>query len=146
MNIMMATTTANGFSNSSMSHKKSLNRDIRRRELIKITLENQAFLRRLQNKTSNYNVNRWEDEELERKRLLKNICEYDYIIDQPPLISHTITPGGERNANTTSFLPKLTGNSNSKPTEYNQVKKRGIPQGNATSMGPFYKKRGYASS
>jgi len=63
------------------NHKKSLNRDLRRRELIKITLENQAFLRRLQNKTSNYNVNRWEEEENERKRILKNICEYDYIID-----------------------------------------------------------------
>jgi len=96
---------------------------MRRKELIKITLENQAFLRRLQNKTSNYNVNRWEEAEHERKRLLKNICEYDYIIDLPQQLSHTITPGGDRNNNNnSSFLPKLTGNSNSKPTEYNQVK------------------------
>jgi hypothetical protein len=46
---MMGMTGGFGTSSSSMSnHKKSLNRDIRRRELIKITLENQAFLRRLQ--------------------------------------------------------------------------------------------------
>lgn len=26
---------------------------------------------------------RWEEEAQERKKMLKNICEYDYIIDQP---------------------------------------------------------------
>lgn len=66
---------------SQQQQKRSLNRDVRRRELIKITLENQAFLRRLQNKTSNYNVHKWEEEAVERKRILRNICEYDYIID-----------------------------------------------------------------
>ncbi len=109
---MMGMTTANGFGKSSTSmssQKKSLNRDLRRRELIKITLENQAFLRRLQQKTSNYNVGKWEEDENERKKLLKNICEYNYIIDQPQ-ISQTITPAADRNVNnTSSFLPKLTG-------------------------------------
>jgi hypothetical protein len=65
----------------SNNQKRSLNRDARRRELIKITLENQQFLRRLQQKTSNYNVVKWEEAEIERKKLLRNICEYDYIID-----------------------------------------------------------------
>jgi hypothetical protein len=63
------------------SNKRSLNRDQRRRDLIKITLENQAFLRRLQQKTSNYNVTKWEEENAQRKRILRNICEYEYIID-----------------------------------------------------------------
>ena len=64
-------------------NKKSLNREARKRELLKITMENQAFLRRLQDKQPNYNVFKWEEEENGRKRILKNICEYDYIIDQP---------------------------------------------------------------
>ena len=46
-------------------------------------MENQAFLRRLQDKQPNYNVFKWEEEENGRKRLLQNICEYNYIIDQP---------------------------------------------------------------
>lgn len=58
------------------AQKKSLNREARKRELLKITMENQAFLRRLQDKQPNYNVYRWEEEENERKKLLKNICEY----------------------------------------------------------------------
>jgi phospholipid N-methyltransferase len=66
-------------------NKKSLNREARKRELLKITMENQAFLRRLQDKQPNYNVFKWEEEENDRKRILKNICEYDYIIDQPGL-------------------------------------------------------------
>jgi hypothetical protein len=89
---------------------------------------------------------KWEEDELERKKLLKNICEYNYIINQPQL-SQTITPAADRNVNNTaSFLPKLTGNNNSKPTEYNQVgiKKRiaGFAQATATATVPFYKKRG----
>jgi hypothetical protein len=50
--------------------KKSLNREARKRELLKITMENQAILKRLQDKQPNYNVNKWEEEEMGRKRLL----------------------------------------------------------------------------
>ena len=63
--------------------KKSLNKDSRKRELLKITMENQAILRRLQDKQSSYNVGKWVEEEQERKRILKNICEYPYQIDVP---------------------------------------------------------------
>lgn len=58
--------------------KKSLNREHRKRELLKITMENQAILKRLQDKTSNYNVGKWEGEFRDRERILKNICEYPY--------------------------------------------------------------------
>lgn len=57
---------------------KSLNRASRKQELLKITLENQAILRRLQDKGSNYNVAKWEHEHSERQELLKNISEYNY--------------------------------------------------------------------
>ena len=69
--------------------KKSLNREHRKRELLRITLENQvsfdsvtvqAILRRLQDKTSNYSVARWEDEAVGRQRILTNICEYPYTL------------------------------------------------------------------
>lgn len=44
-------------------------------------MENQAILKRLQDSTSNYNVYKWEDEEVRRKNMLKNICEYNYVLD-----------------------------------------------------------------
>lgn len=59
-------------------NKKSLNKEARKRELLKITMENQAILRRLQDKQPNYNVVRWEEEAQERKKILNNICEYPY--------------------------------------------------------------------
>lgn len=59
-----------------IASKKSLNRAQRKQELLKITLENQAILRRLQDKNSNYNVARWENEHRQRQDLLKNMSEY----------------------------------------------------------------------
>lgn len=62
--------------------KKSLNRASRKQELLKITLENQAILRRLQDKSSNYNVARWENEHRQRQDLLKNMSEYPYELER----------------------------------------------------------------
>jgi hypothetical protein len=45
------------------SAKRSLNRDARKRELLKITMENQAILRRLQEQKPNYDVFKWEEED-----------------------------------------------------------------------------------
>ena len=45
--------------NSSSGPRRSLNRDARKRELMKITKENQMILKRLQDKSANYNVSRW---------------------------------------------------------------------------------------
>jgi len=59
--------------------KRSLNRDARKRELTKITKENQLILKRLQDKSANYNVSRWQREEIQRKRVLTNICEYPLL-------------------------------------------------------------------
>ena len=58
--------------------KKSLNREARKRELMKITRENQVILKRLQEKKPNYNVTRWAQEDMQRRKLLENICEYPY--------------------------------------------------------------------
>lgn len=80
--------TSTSFSNdrftlpSAISQKKSLNRAQRKQELLKITLENQAILRRLQDKGSNYNVARWEHEHRRRQDLLKNMSEYPEDMDR----------------------------------------------------------------
>jgi hypothetical protein len=42
--------------------RKSLNRDSRRRELFKITMENQFLLKRLAEKQSSYNVQKLEED------------------------------------------------------------------------------------
>jgi len=59
--------------------KKSLNKDVRKRELLKITMENQAILKRLQDRQPNYNAGKWQEEAEERKKLLKNICVYPLL-------------------------------------------------------------------
>lgn len=60
--------------------KPSLNKDQRRRELDRINFENNKLLKRLQDKKSSYNVARWEQERVEKERLLKNICTYPHIL------------------------------------------------------------------
>lgn len=58
--------------------KRSLNREYRKKELMKITQENQRILQRLQEKQPYYNVTRWAKEDQARKAILHNICEYPY--------------------------------------------------------------------
>ena len=63
----------------SMGARRSLNRDQRKRELMKITKENQLILKRLQDKSANYNVQKWENENQQRQKVLQNICEYPLL-------------------------------------------------------------------
>ena len=52
---------------------------------MKITLENQAMLGRLQGKQSVYNVVKWEIDELSRKKWLNSIREYPSNDELPPI-------------------------------------------------------------
>ena len=57
--------------------------------MVKITKENQQILKRLQEKSASYNVQKWQREEDQRKKVLSNICEYpllltDASITNPP--------------------------------------------------------------
>lgn len=61
-----------------LQYKKSLNRDVRKRELMKITRENQVMLKRLQEKKPSYNVTQWAQDDQQRRKLLENICEFPY--------------------------------------------------------------------
>jgi len=72
---------------------KSLNRDMRKRELVKITIENQAFLKRLQDQKSTYDRNLWEGDRKKHELYLKNICEYPFSLINT---SKTPAPGDQR--------------------------------------------------
>jgi hypothetical protein len=58
------------------ARSKSLNRNMRQRELNRITEENDALLKRLQEKTSCYNVIDWEQDRKKQVKMLKKICYY----------------------------------------------------------------------
>jgi len=55
---------------------KSLNRDARRKELQRITSENQAILRRIQGAEPVYNHWKWEEEGMKHSRLVESISEF----------------------------------------------------------------------
>jgi len=57
---------------------KSLNRDQRRRELVRITQENQALLKRIQQRQPTYNHLVWEQEREKNEALCERICRYPY--------------------------------------------------------------------
>lgn len=65
-------------------HKRSLNSEVRRKELMKITIENQHILKRLQDKTSNYSVQKWENDFKETEKRLKSMCEYPFALFTDP--------------------------------------------------------------
>jgi hypothetical protein len=60
------------------SHKyvKSLNKNYRKRELQRITRENQEILRRIQQREPYYNHALWEEERRVHEQYIRNICEY----------------------------------------------------------------------
>ncbi len=60
------------------SPPKSLNNDKRKHSLMRITLENQLFLKRLQGTESYYDTSKWEHDFKKREKILKVMCEYPY--------------------------------------------------------------------
>ena len=55
---------------------RSLNRDSRKRALVKITEENQLLFKRIQNQKSDYSVKRWLESHRQEQKYLQNISEY----------------------------------------------------------------------
>lgn len=60
----------------SQQRSKSLNKNVRQKEIARITEENEGLLRRLQEKTSHYNVFDWELDRKKQIKMLKKICYY----------------------------------------------------------------------
>jgi trehalose-6-phosphate synthase len=55
------------------TRKRSLNVNIRKQELVKITIENQRILKRLQDKKPTFQVRELEEERKKNEKLLDNI-------------------------------------------------------------------------
>ncbi|OMJ75915.1 hypothetical protein SteCoe_24856 [Stentor coeruleus] len=59
---------------------KSLNKGARKRKLVEIAIENQAMMRRIGQKKSNYNHGSWDVQRKKVEKMLVNICEYPYTL------------------------------------------------------------------
>lgn len=59
----------------------SLNRERRKKDLMKITIENQAILRRLQDKQPTYSVQKWDAEFKRNEQIRNNLSEHPYEFD-----------------------------------------------------------------
>lgn len=59
---------------------KSLNKEARKRKLVQIAIENQAMMRRIGQKKSNYNHGSWDVQRKKVEKMLVNICEYPYTL------------------------------------------------------------------
>ncbi|KAL7536807.1 hypothetical protein ACHAWF_005563 [Thalassiosira exigua] len=62
--------------NDSIRYSHSLSKERRKRELQRITKENQKILRRIQDASPTYNHMRWEEEAKRNHDILQNICEF----------------------------------------------------------------------
>lgn len=73
------------------------------------------ILKRLQDKSANYNVSKWEKEENNRVKVLKNICEYPLMMkdgySQPDFIIRRGTGKKSASANPGFYKRKGVGDS-----------------------------------
>jgi len=63
--------------------KGSLNREARKRTMIKIMNENEALLKRIQKRPASYNVKTWEKDYADKEKIMYNISEYPYQPTHP---------------------------------------------------------------
>lgn len=61
----------------------SLNRDARKKELLRITRDNQTILKRIQQAQPVYNHVEWEDDNRKNMTFLKNRCEFPLVLRTP---------------------------------------------------------------
>eukprot|EP00930_Biecheleria_cincta_P029654 TRINITY_DN205_c0_g2_i1.p1 TRINITY_DN205_c0_g2~~TRINITY_DN205_c0_g2_i1.p1 ORF type:complete len:302 (-),score=62.60 TRINITY_DN205_c0_g2_i1:153-1058(-) len=61
----------------------SLNKDARKKELLRITRENQSILKRIQQAQPVYNHVEWEDEHRKNSNYMKNRCEFPVTLRTP---------------------------------------------------------------
>lgn len=65
-----------GKSSGNFYKKPSLNQNIRKRDLMKIAMENQEILKRIENKKSSYNIKLWQKNRELSEKYLANISEF----------------------------------------------------------------------
>jgi E3 ubiquitin-protein ligase TRIP12 len=96
---------------------KSLNRDGRKMELMRITQENQAILKRIQQAQPVYNIVSWEDAYKRSGQYLKNSAEYPICL------------GGARRSNSRVSLTPIGGRDSPKNQESGGVHQPGDDEG-----------------
>ncbi|KAF4690558.1 hypothetical protein FOZ63_032414 [Perkinsus olseni] len=61
----------------------SLNKTLRKRELMRITRENQGILRRIQNAQPQYSHVQWEQSYRQNRYYLRNCCDLPFVLESP---------------------------------------------------------------
>lgn len=74
--------------NNCIKYSKPKNKERKKRELQRITRENQQILKRIQAARPTYNHRKWEEEAKVNERILANICEFKQPArkDEKPII------------------------------------------------------------
>ena len=75
----------------------SLNKAVRTKEIHRIMHDNEAMLKRLQQRQSTYNVMSWENERKQQVKLIKQICHY-----KPTMLKRGGVKRGYKNRKVTS--------------------------------------------
>lgn len=118
---------------SESTRPKSLNRGLRKRELLRVTAENQAILRRLQDKHPSYSVHLWEVDRKRQEETLRLRCEYPYTSAPTSFRGHS-RGSARHHASTPSPASRTLTASNpvspikarTKPNDRRVVLKRGV--------------------
>lgn len=69
-----------------VQYAHSLNREQRKRELHRITRENQSILSRIQAAEPTYNASAWVEHEKQHNEYMKNICELPLVINNNDIV------------------------------------------------------------
>eukprot|EP00434_Breviolum_minutum_P023604 symbB.v1.2.020821.t1/scaffold1764.1/size104347/3 len=89
----------------------SLNKDARKKELMRITRENQSILKRIQQAQPVYNHVEWEDQHRRNATYLRNKCEFPVVLRTPRRAgasSELIAMGEEDGAMTSRSAPSTS--------------------------------------
>lgn len=91
---------------STVKYSKSLNRELRERELAKINSENMAILQRIQARQPVYNHLEWEYERVKNEKIITNLSEFSLTKTKRPVVTlkkrtndkNTLTASGKVNS------------------------------------------------
>ncbi|CAG9312223.1 unnamed protein product [Blepharisma stoltei] len=130
-------------SRSESRNKKSLNQEKRRRDLVQITIENHAMLKRLQDKQPSYNVHRWEEERKQVEKRLLNICEYPYRLGATEDLRgiRKFSQDGRGSNISTGSRPVISANSRKGPRKLSPLNKKNqktVVYKKGINIGPRY--------
>lgn len=107
--------------------KRSLNKEARRKQLFDITLANQALLRRLQDKKSNYDVMKWEEERVNNEKMVQRIGLFSSQMGESHSKSRALLPTLKNPRQATTRMTKRRIQKNYE-TEFHTLDPSSIPK------------------